>query len=189
VLKRILILVCLLAATGPLYLRAQEMPTESRTGELQIGLGYSRATPDYTDNHFYGPSLYATFDFRDHLGVEADFHDVKGNTSTGAGGDSGTYEKTYEVGMRYVWHPWRLDPYGKLLVGRGVFNYPYITGTTTPSANLAYNMYSVGFGVDLRTKRYLNIRLFDYELQKWGSFPPHGLTPQVITFGAAYRFH
>jgi hypothetical protein len=26
-------------------------------------------------------------------------------------------------------------------------------------------------------------------LQKWGSFPPHGLSPKVYTFGVAYRFH
>lgn len=187
--KRILILVCLLAAASTL-LRAQEIPTETRAGELQIGLGFSRATPDYTEDHFYGPSFYATFDFRDHLGVEADFHSVKGNTKAEAlGGDAGISEKTYEIGMRGVWHPGRFDPYAKLMVGRGVFNYPYIPGTTTAAANLAYNMYAVGFGVDLRAKRYLNIRLFDYELQKWSSFPPHGLTPQVITFGVAYRFH
>jgi hypothetical protein len=187
VLKRILILICLLAAARPLLLHAQEMPTEERTGELQIGLGYSRASPDYTPGHFYGPSIYATFDFRDHWGIEADFHDVK--QSSGVQGYQGIYEKSYEVGGRYVWHPGRFDPYVKLMVGRGVFNFPYIAGTTTPSANLAYNMYSVGGGVDLRVKRYLNVRLFDYELQKWGSFPPNGLAPQVITFGAAYRFH
>ncbi len=178
--KRILILVCLLAAASTL-LRVQEIPTETRAGELQIGLGYSKASPDYTMQSFYGPSIYATFDFRDHWGVEADFHDVKQGGSAPQNQDIS--EKTYEVGGRFVCHPGRFDPYGKLLVGRGVFNYPNNT------ANLAYNMYSVGFGVDLRTTRYLNIRLFDFELQKWGSFPPHGLTPKVITFGVAYRFH
>jgi hypothetical protein len=189
VLKKILILVCLLAATSPLLLHAQEMPTESRTGELQIGLGFSRAAPDYISNTIYGPSIYATFDFRDHLGVEADFHDVKGNNSVGTGGDGGLYEKTYEVGVRGVWHPGRFDPYAKLMVGRGVLNYPFIQGTTRSAGNIAYNMYAIGGGVDLRVKRYLNVRLFDLELQKWLSFPPHGLAPTVVTFGVAYRFH
>jgi hypothetical protein len=161
-------------------LRAQEIPTETRAGELQIGLGYSRATPDYTMQHFYGPSVYATFDFRDHWGVEADFHDVKQGSGTQ---NQDISEKTYEVGARYVRHPYKFDPYLKLLVGRGVFNYPNNT------ANLAYNMYSFGGGLDLRTTRYLNVRLFDVEIQKWGGFPPHGLTPVVMTFGVAYRFH
>jgi len=184
-LKRILILVCLLGAAAPL-LRAQEMPTETRAGELQIGAGYSVAAPDYgaDDQKFTGPSIYATFDFRDHIGIEGTFHYVKepGTDSYGGPG-ADMYEKTYEIGPRYVWHPYKFDPYVKVLVGRGVFNYPYNT------ANLAYNMYSAGFGVDLRTTRYLNIRLFDYEYQRWGSFPPNGLQPNVISFGVAYRFH
>jgi hypothetical protein len=178
VVKRILILVCLLAAAMPL-LRAQEMPTQERAGELQIGIGYSKAKPDYTDYTFTGESLYADYDFRDHWGIEGDFHYVK-EPSNQAGG---MYEKTYEIGPRYLWHISRFDPYVKLLFGRGVFNYP------NNSANLAYNMYSFGGGCDIRVKPYLNVRLIDVELQKWGSFPPNGLSPIVYTFGVAYRFH
>ncbi len=176
--KRILILVCLMAAAMPL-LRAQEIPTEERAGELQIGLGYSMASPDYSPHTFSGESLYADYDFRDHWGVEVDFHDVKEPSKY----NEGMYEKTYEIGPRYVWHVSRFNPYAKLLLGRGVFNYPYNT------ANLAYNMYSFGGGVDIRVKPYLNVRLVDIELQKWGSFPPNGLNPTVYTFGVAYRFH
>ena len=177
-MKRILILVCLLAAATPL-LRAQEIPTETRAGELQIGAGYSGADPDYSPHTFYGPYIYASFDFRDHIGVELNFHDVSEPSSF----NEGIYERTYEIGPRYVWHIKRFDPYVKVEVGRGVFNYAF------NSANLAYNMYSVGGGCDLRTTRYLNVRLFDFELQKWGSFPPNGLSPTVLSFGVAYRFH
>jgi len=176
VLKRILIIVGLLAATAAPLLHAQEIPTETRAGELQVGMGYSYSSPDYTEDHFTGPSIYATFDFRDHIGIEGTFHYV-------SGGNQQIYEKTYEIGPRYVWHVSRLNPYAKLLVGRGVFNYPNNT------ANLAYNMYSVGGGVDVRVKPYLNVRVIDVEMQKWGSFPPNGLTPIVATFGVAYRFH
>jgi hypothetical protein len=178
VVKRILILVCLMAAAMPL-LRAQEIPTEERAGELQIGLGYSKASPDYSPHTFSGETLYADYDFRDHWGIEGDFHDVKEPSSD----NEGIYEKTYEIGPRYLWHISRFDPYVKILIGRGVFNYPF------NSANLAYNMYSFGGGVDIRVKPYLNVRLIDVELQKWGSFPPNGLSPKVYTFGVAYRFH
>jgi hypothetical protein len=164
-----------LGAATPL-LRAQEIPTETRAGELQIGIGYSDSSPDYTEDKFKGPSIYATFDFRDHIGIEGDFHYV-------SGGNQQIYEKTYEIGPRYVWHPGKFDPYVKLLVGRGVFNYPDNT------ANLAYNMYSFGGGLDYRATRYLNVRIIDLEMQKWGSFPPNGLSPTVFTFGVAYRFH
>jgi len=177
-LKRILILVCLLAAATPL-LRAQEIPTETRAGELQIGAGYSGADPDYSPHTFYGPYIYASFDFRDHIGVELNFHDVSEPSSF----NEGIYERTYEIGPRYVWHINRFNPYVKVLVGRGVFNYPHDT------ANLAYNMYAPALGCDVRVTRYLNVRLFDFEYQKWSSFPPHGLQPNIVSFGVAYRFH
>lgn len=179
--KRILILVCLLAAATPL-LRAQEIPTEERAGELQIGLGYSKASPDYSEHTFSGLSLYGDYDFRDHWGIEGDFHYVKEDNDN-KGAQQNMYEKTYEIGPRYLWHISRFDPYVKILLGRGVFNYPNNT------ANLAYNMYAFGGGVDIRVKPYLNVRLIDVELQKWGSFPPSGLSPKVYTFGVAYRFH
>ena len=37
--------------------------------------------------------------------------------------------------------------------GRGVFNYPAYN-----EANLAYNMFAVAGGVDVRVRRYLSVR-------------------------------
>jgi hypothetical protein len=181
VLKRILMLLCLMAAVTPL-LRAQEIPTEVRAGELQVGGGYAGANPDYSEHRFYGPYLYTTFDFREHIGAEFNFHYLKESNDPSG---EGLYEKTYEIGPRYVWHfkQERFNPYLKLLVGRGVFQYPH------DSANLAYNMYSFGGGLDYRATRYLNVRVVDFEEQKWMSFPPNGLSPVVVSFGVAYRFH
>jgi hypothetical protein len=34
----------------------------------------------------------------------------------------------------------------------------------------------------------LNARV-DYEYQRWISFPPNGLSPWIVSIGAAYRFH
>jgi len=180
VLKKILMLLCLTAAATTL-LRAQEIPTETRAGELQVGGGYAGANPDYSEHKFYGPYLYTTFDFREHIGAEFNFHYLKESNDTSG---EGLYEKTYEIGPRYVWHvKQRFNPYLKFLVGRGVFQYPH------NSANLAYNLYSFGGGLDVNIKPYLNVRVLDFEDQKWGSFPPHGLSPFVVSFGAAYRFH
>ena len=179
-LKKILMLLCLTAAATTL-LRAQEIPTETRAGELQVGGGYAGANPDYSEHKFYGPYLYTTFDFREHIGAEFNFHYLKESNDTSG---EGLYEKTYEIGPRYVWHvKQRFNPYLKFLVGRGVFQYPH------NSANLAYNLYSFGGGLDVNIKPYLNVRVLDFEDQKWGSFPPHGLSPFVVSFGAAYRFH
>jgi len=178
VLKRILILLCLSVAALPL-LRAQEIPTETRAGELQLGGGYSIANPDYSPHRFYGPYLYGTFDFRDHIGVEFDFHQV----SEPSKWNEGLYERTYQAGIRYVWHYKRLDPYVRGTVGRGVFNY------ANNSANLAYDLWSLGGGLDIRTTRYLNVRLIDYDYQTWTTFSPNNLEPRILSFGAAYRFH
>lgn len=176
-------LFCLAAVS----LHAQARPTASRAGDLQIGISYTTADSDYVANRIRGAGFYADFDLRDHFGVEVNFHQL---------GDPNTivYERTYEFGGRYVLHPRRFDratPYAKALYGRGVFNYPPPYPPpypqNYPAANLAYNLASLGGGVDIAVHPRINIRL-DYEYQKWFNFPPHGLTPQLITFGAAYHF-
>lgn len=44
-----------------------------------------------------------------------------------------------------------------------------------------------GGGVDIHVHKHVNVRA-EYEYQKWFGFPPHGLTPQMVTIGAAYHF-
>jgi hypothetical protein len=176
VLKRILIVIGLVGA--PAALLGQATPTASRAGDLQIGAGISNANTDYVPDRVNGPTIYVDFDFYRHFGIEGEFRFLKDSPSN-------IYEKTYEIGGRYS-HPFRSRyvPYAKLLYGRGVFNFASY-GTTT--ANLAYNMFAGGVGLDYRVLPYLNLR-GDFEYQRWLSFPPNGLTPTVITIGAAYRF-
>ncbi|MBS1823630.1 MAG: porin family protein [Acidobacteria bacterium] len=174
--KRILIAVSLLGT--PAMLLAQASPTASRAGDLQIGAGFSNANTDYLPYRVNGYTGYIDFDFYKHFGVEAEFRYLND-------GKTNIYEKTYEVGGRYsrVYRN-RYVPYVKLMYGRGVFNYA-TNGQTY--ANLAYNMFAGGAGLDYRLLPYLNLRA-DYEYQRWMSFPPNGLTPTVITIGAAYHF-
>jgi hypothetical protein len=176
VLKRILIVIGLVGA--PAILLAQATPTASRAADLQIGAGFSNANTDYVPNRVNGPTIYVDFDFYRHFGIEGEFRFLKDSPTN-------IYEKTYEIGGRYS-HPFRYRyvPYAKFLYGRGVFNFASY-GTTT--ANLAYNMFAGGAGLDYRVLPYLNIR-GDFEYQHWVGFPPNGLTPTVITIGAAYRF-
>ena len=53
-----------------------------------------------------------------HIGLMLDFHQVN------APSPKIEYERTYEIGGRYVLHYGRLQPYAKLMYGRGVFNFP-----------------------------------------------------------------
>ena len=146
---------------------------------------FNLASTDYRPEKFKGYGFYSTYDFRYHVGIEGEFHQINDPNSA-----EGIYERTYEVGPRYVLHYGRFAPYAKVMYGRGVFNYPPVFGDPKigPIANLAYNIFAIGGGVDYHVMTGLNVRA-DYEYQQWLSFPPNGLTPKIFSVGAAYRFH
>jgi opacity protein-like surface antigen len=188
VLKRLLLLLSL--AGGTPLLHAQASATASRAGDILVGGGYSTAASDY-GVRFNGFNIYGDFDFLSHFGVEAKFNYVK------APSPSILSEKTYEIGARYFRTYRRLVPYGKIMVGRGVFNYPACFGPPADQnvacANLAYNEVSAGIGTDVKVRPWLYVRA-DYEFQHWFSFrgtptsTPDSLAPKVFSIGAAYHF-
>ena len=172
-LKKLIVtlLVCVAGSSAAL---AQGKSSASRLGDLQIGFDYSNADSDYVANRIRGYGLYGDFDFTQHYGVEVDFHQLSDPNSA-------VYERSYEVGGRYVRHYNIFAPYIKALYGRGVFNFPF------NEANLAYNSANLGAGVDIKVHPRINVRA-EYEYQRWFSFPPDGLTPSMYTFGVAYHF-
>jgi opacity protein-like surface antigen len=181
---KILMLICLVSLTvSRLY--GQASPTASRAGDLQIGAMFNLVSPDYRPETFKGYGFYTTFDFKYHVGIEGEFHQVNDPDAT-----EGIYERTYEIGPRYVLRYGRWAPYAKLMYGRGVFNYPPVNGDPKigPAANLAYNIIAIGGGIDYHVVPRFNVRA-EYEYQQWLSFPPNGLTPRLFSIGAAYRFH
>jgi opacity protein-like surface antigen len=172
-MKHTLALAFLFGAASALH--GQALPTASRVADAQVGAGYSLARPDYLPQTFQGFTVYGDLDFRPHLGVEAEFHQVdstSGNLS---------YERTYEVGGRYFRTYGALVPYVKAMIGRGDFQYPF--GQT----ELAYTLFAGGVGADFKLGPYLRVRA-EYEFQKWTNFPNGGFTPQIVTFGVAYHF-
>ena len=150
-------------------------PTATKRADLQIGGGYAFASPDYSNQRFSGVTGYAVLDVSPHFGVEFDIHQA--NTH----GDDHIYERTYELGARYVRHYWRLNPYVRASYGRGVFNFP------NDSANLAYNLFAGSIGVDVRVKPHINVR-GEFEAQHWFKFQNQTLQPDVTTIGVAYHF-
>ncbi len=172
-------------------LLAQASVTASKKLDLQAGGEFVLTRSDYYPQYFKGYGAYATLDFYKrfggYFGGELDFRQ--------SNGPAGTYERTYEVGGRYVRQYGRFHPYGKVLVGRGVWNAPPFPGTTETEGNVAYNMFAAGGGVDYNLNRFVNLRA-DFEYQKWFSnsaeqqfLLPNGLTPYVYSFGGAYHFH
>ncbi len=168
-----LLVACFLSAAA----RAQSMPTASRPGDIQFGGGFALGNSTYNFNKLSltGGSAYATFDKRYHWGFEAGFHQVKPSS------DPTIYERTYELGPRFYLTRGRLAPYGKVLIGRGVYNF---SGNI---ANIAYNLYTVGGGADFALTPTINLRA-DYEFQNWLSFPIAPLHPSLFTIGAAFHF-
>jgi len=173
-LKRLLIASCLFALGTPVLL-AQSLPTAKRSADLQVGGGFVIDNSNYDTANLKGFAFYTTLDLTNHYGGELAFHQADSGT-----GDQ-VYQRTYEVGPRYHRDYGHFAPYVKAMYGRGVFNYP------NSVANLAYNLFAIGVGVDVKVKPYLNVRA-DYEYQDWLSFPPTGLHPQLITIGVAYHF-
>jgi hypothetical protein len=175
VLTRILAFIVLLG--GASILHAQASPTASRTGDLKIGGGFTNSGTDYLPNRVNGGMGYFNYDFKPHLGVEGQFHFIKDSPSN-------IYQKTYEIGGRYYRTYGKWVPYGKVLYGRGVFN--FASGGVT-YANLAYNLVAGGVGVDYKALPYLYVR-GDFEFQNWFGFPQSSLRPNLLTIGAAYHF-
>lgn len=168
----------------PAISQAQVAPSATRGNNVQLGAMFNLASPDYAPNTLRGFGFYGTYDFRPHLGVEADFHQLFDPNSK-----IGIYERTYEIGPRYTLQFGPLHPYAKFMVGRGVFQFPPdpLHPSSGPVANLAYNMWAGGFGADYRIRPSINLRA-DYELQRWNSFPPNGLSPRVFSLGVAFHF-
>lgn len=168
---------CLLWAAR--WSQGQAVPTASRAGIAQIGVGWSIANADYSPHKIQGISIYGTYDFARHWGIEGAIHRASSITPADIGEDS------YLLGPRYVFRHGRFNPYAKALFGFGRFKYNF---RDAPDTAYTYKIYSFGGGLDIYLTRHINVRALDFEYQQWPGYPPNGLAPKVWTFGAAYAF-
>ncbi len=110
---------------------------------------------------------YFNYDFKPHLGVEGEFHFIKD-------GPSNIYQKTYEIGGRYYSTYGKWVPYGKVLYGRGVFN--FASGGVT-YANLAYNLVAGESGSTIR--RFPTSTCAEISNFRVGSASPRAVCGQI----------
>jgi hypothetical protein len=158
----------------------QALPTATAKGSLQVGAGYTIASPDYGQFKIQGVSFFADYDFATHLGLEADAHIIAFVTPTDLA------ENTYLIGPRFILPKGKFNIYGKALAGYGdLVIQEYQDNIGRPDG--FYFAYSLGGGVDYRLTDRIVIRAIDVEYQKWPNYG-NGLTPLVYTFGAAYHF-
>ena len=169
------------AATSKL--QGQALPTASRTGILQAGFGVSNAQSDEFSPRISGITGYVTFDIRQHLGVEADIHMLSIITPNDFA------ERSYMLGVRYVLHHGHLDPYIRVSGGIGQTLIQQPSTAYAPGTPGTYMAIAGAAGLDIRLSHHINVRAIDFEYQTWPNFPPNGLSPTIITCGAAYRFN
>src|SRR5262249_36054410 len=125
---RIFILICFVGSMAA-RLHGQASPTASRAGDLQIGAIFVIGNTDYRPENFKGYGFYATYDFLYTVGFEGEFHQRNDPRPVD---NVGIYERTYEIGPRYVVHYGPFAPYAKVMYGRGVFQYPHPPGDPVP---------------------------------------------------------
>jgi len=102
---------------GASILYGQAIPTASRAGDAQIGVGYSLAGQT-TSRRTSRVSPLTPTSPRPHFGVEAEFHQID-NT---AGYQS--FQRTYEFGGRYLRSYGPLVTLHQAMIGHGQFEYP-----------------------------------------------------------------
>jgi hypothetical protein len=160
--------------------RAQAVPTASRAGAIQVGVGGTTINPDFAQKYIQGITFYGDFDLMQHIGIEAEMHYAI-NTPSDASEDS------YMAGIRYFGRRKKFTGYAKALFGVGRFGYQ--SGSFTNPSTGTYAEYALGGGLEYKVTRSINIRAIDFEAQKWPGFPKNGLSPFAYTVGVAYVFH
>jgi opacity protein-like surface antigen len=171
-------LVCALSLTQLAH--AQANPTATALSNLQIGGGFTYARTDYGQKGDRGLTIFADYDLGLHWGAEADYHYVSINTPDSVS------ENSFTVGPRFILRKHHFKLYGKGMIGLGHISVP-LTPTNSPAVNETDFLFAGGGGVEYLIGRHLTLRPVDVEYQRW-SFRT-GLTPLVMTVGAAYRFH
>jgi hypothetical protein len=161
------------------FAHAQASPTATRLSHIQVGGGFTYARTDYGQRGDKGLTLFGDYDIGLHWGAEAEYHYASISTP-----DQVT-ENSFLFGPRFIVRKGQFKLYGKGMIGLGHFSVP-LTSTNRLSADEHDFLFAGGGGVDWLLTRHLTIRPVDVEYQRW-SFRT-GLTPLVLTTGAAYHF-
>ena len=161
---------------------AQAVPTATRSTHIQVGAGFNYARSDYGQS-IKGLTVYGDYDFVRNLGIEGDLHFVNIITP----GDVG--EKSYLIGPRYRFS---LSPL-----------YPLCQSTlrdrpipiSVPQLWISQHdlhVWGLCFGRGSghachQAPEHSGPSMWRFP-ESWPSFQDHGLSPIVLTFGAAYSF-
>ena len=145
---------------------------------LTLGATFSGfQSGQYGQTTLTGGSLYLDANLYRRIGVEAEARALN------HGSLEGIRETSYLVGPKLSLKGRRFRPYGKFLVGRGDFRFPF---------GYAYGKYFVmapGAGIDWRIHHSrFSLRLIDAEYQIWPNFIPFGkISPYGASAGLSFQ--
>lgn len=155
---------------------AQVVPTAD-AGSMRLSAGgtLSGYYLDYGEQKLFGPSLFVDADTFRHFGVEGEarwltFHQTNDKHAT-----------TYLIGPRYSRHYGKFEPYVKVLLGVGRFNFPYNLGTDNCL------VVAPGAGVDFQLSRRISWRAADFEYQIWPQFHYGQMSSPGLSTGIRLR--
>jgi len=187
-MKKLLSLVCAGAAVCLASVVHAQAPTAAsgHSRSIMVGVGYSTGQPDYHSlRRVAGASAWGIYDLTTHFSVEADAHLSIISTPDDFNISS------YMAGIRYYYPIKRYSPYAKVTGGLGYAK--FVAPASNYPPGLYYNQdlgafFALGFGggVDVMLSKKWAVR-GEYEMQKWSAVPDHGITPNLLTVGVAYR--
>lgn len=156
-------------------LHSQAAPAGIFRSHIQAGAGVMYLYNDYSDRAVYGLSVWGDYDFTHLLGVEFEAHFGGLETPDDIG------ENSYLVGPRLMYHRKRFTGYAKLMIGRATITNQNYNQSSSYNVLPAY-----GAGLEYRVSHKLNVRVVDFESQRWPDFEPNSLTPLTISVGLMY---
>ena len=158
---------------------AQAIYAAKENFRAQVGAGVLYLRNDYTEDAGKGISAWGDVDFARFRGMR-----IGAEAEVNFGGiitpdDFG--ENTFLVGPRFSFQKRKLNIYGKILLGRGTITNQILNQSSSYNVIPAY-----GGGLEYRASHKWNIRVVNFELQKWPDFEPNTLSPLAISVGVSY---
>jgi hypothetical protein len=174
-IARLLTAIVLLLAAASSH--AQAIFTADGPGSYTaVGATFSAYQSDYGQRQIGGVSAFVDAHLYRRIGVEAKATWLTLHT------DEGVKQRTYMIGPKLSLKGRTIRPYGRFLVGRGEFDFPF------GYAKGSYFAIAPGGGLDWRIgSGKVIVRLVDVEYQVWPGFSYGALHPYGISTGLSLR--
>jgi hypothetical protein len=156
---------------------AQVAPAADQGGlAVSVGALASGATLQYGNRKMIGLTAVLDADTRRRIGIEAEARWLEWRQK------EEVHAEAYSIGLRYhLDFKGRFQPYGKGLLGEGIFNFPY--GLATGH----YLVLTAGGGLDYGLNPRIHLRAADFEYQTWPRFTYGSMASAAVSAGVRVR--